>query len=145
MFIKNLKIKSNTQTKTTERKKLRNSIATAFKISEDDLNKLLPNKSALTQLKLITHGKQLVNVYSCDKRPMFFELTENDSGNLSSPVLLPTVYSLWILPDLVPTFTTLPQVLPRLAAGADLMLPGNANDYFYLDNKIKSYFSIRSD
>lgn len=132
MFIKSFKTKSNTQIKSTERKKLRNKIATAFKISEDDLNKLLPNKGALTQVKIITNNEQPVTVYSCDKRPLFFELAGNDDSPLSaSSVLLPTVYALWILPNLIPIFTTHQQVFPRLLSGADLMLPGKPNILVY--------------
>lgn len=122
MFIKPLKTKSNTQVKSTERKKLRFRIETAFKLNEADLNKLLPNKCTINQLKVITYGGELVTVYTCDRRPMFFEL---DGSESHANVLLPTVYSLWLLPDLVPTFTTHAAVLPRLASGADLMLPGN--------------------
>lgn len=122
MFVKPFKTKSNTQIKSTERKKLRSKIETTFKLNEDDLNKLLPGKSTLNQLKLIVHSGQMITVHTCDRRPMFFEFSP--SGDETKNVILPTVYSLWILPDLVPSFTTHPAVLPRLAGGADLMLPG---------------------
>lgn len=123
MFIKSFKIKSNTQIKTTERKKIQGRIGNAFKISDDDLNKLFPNKSTLNQLKLMTNFDDQVTVYTCDRRPMFFEFNMGDL-NSENVVLAPTVYSLWIIPNLVPAFTTHPAVLPRLASGADLMLPG---------------------
>lgn len=122
MFIKPFKSKNNTQIKSTERKKLRTKIESSFKLGEDELNKLLPNKSTLNQLKLIAYSGQLVNVYTCDRRPMFFEFSP--SGDETKTVILPTVYSLWISPDMVPLYTTQPAVLPRLAGGADLMLPG---------------------
>lgn len=123
MFVKPFKTKSNTQIKSTERKKLRSKIEAAFKLNEDDLNKLLPTKSMLNQLKLNVHTGQVVTVYTCDRRPMFFELSP--SGDESKTVILPTVYSMWILPEMVPSFTTHAAVLPRLAGGADLMLPGS--------------------
>lgn len=122
MFVKPFKTKSNTQIKSTERKKLRSKIEAAFKLNEDDLNKLLPSKSTLNFVKLIVHTGQLITVYTCDRRPMFFEFSSD--GDDAKTVLLPTVYSVWILPELVPTYTTHPPVLPRLAGGADLMLPG---------------------
>lgn len=122
MFVKPFKTKSNTQIKSTERKKLRSKIESAFKLSDDDLNKVLPAKSTLNHLKLITHSGQTVMVYTSDRRPMFFEFSP--SGDESKCVILPTVYALWTLPDIVPTFTTHAAVLPRLAGGADLMLPG---------------------
>lgn len=122
MFVKPFKTKSNTQIKSTERKKLRSKIEHTFKLSEDDLNKLLPTKSTLNQLKLILHSGQLITVYTSDRRPMFFEF--GPSGDETKNVVVPTVYSLWILTELVPSFTTHAAVLPRLAGGADLMLPG---------------------
>lgn len=123
MFIKPFKIKSNTQIKSTERKKIRSRIENSFKINDDDLNKLFPNKSILNQLKLITNSDDQITLYSCDRRPMFFEFNLRDlhSENI---ILAPTVYSLWIVPNLITAFTTHPAVLPRLANGADLMLPG---------------------
>ncbi|XP_055314596.1 eukaryotic translation initiation factor 2D [Sitodiplosis mosellana] len=122
MFVKPFKLKNNTQIKSTERKKLRTKIETAFALNEDDLNKLLPSKSTLNQVKLIVNAGQMVTVYTCDRRPMFFEFSP--SGDDTKQVLVPTVYSMWILPELVPSFTTHAAVLPRLAGGADLMLPG---------------------
>lgn len=127
MFVKPFKTKSNTQVKSTERKKLRAKIETAFNLSDDDLNKVLPAKSTLNHLKLTLHSGQTVMVYTCDRRPMFFEFSP--SADESKSVILPTVYSLWILPELVPTFTTHAAVLPRLAGGADLMLPGIINRF----------------
>lgn len=121
MFIKPIKTKSNTQVKSTERKKLRSRIEAAYKLNEADLNKLFPSKCTINQLKVISYGGDIVTVYTCDRRPMFFEL---DGSESLANVLIPTVYSLWILPDVVPLFTTNPAVLPRLASGADLMLPG---------------------
>lgn len=122
MFVKPFKTKSNTQIKSTERKRLRTKIENAFNLNEDDLNKVLSTKSTLNHLKLVLHSGQTAMVYTCDRRPMFFEFSQ--SGDDSKSVILPTIYSIWILPDLVPTFTTHPAVLPRLAGGADLMLPG---------------------
>lgn len=124
MFVKSFKTKSNTQIKSSERKKLRTKIEIAFKLNENDLNQLLPNKSSLNHVKLLVHSGQLVNVYTCDRRPMFFEFSQ--SGDETKTVILPTVYAMWILPELTPSFTTHPAVLPRLAAGADLMLPGSS-------------------
>jgi translation initiation factor 2D len=54
-------------------------------------------------------------VYTVDKRPMIFEIDDR---------FYPTLYSVWLLPNMIPYFTTHAQVLPKLANGADLMLPG---------------------
>lgn len=138
MFVKPFKTKNNTQIKSTERKKLRTKVEAAFGLNEDDLNKLLPSKSTLNQVKLIVYAGQMVTVYTCDRRPMFFEFSP--SGDETKQVFVPTVYSLWILPELVPSFTTHPAVLPRLAGGADLMLPGLLFFFFFGRKRKASFF-----
>lgn len=116
MFIKPFKVKSNIQLKGSDVKKLRTKLSQQFKdLTESDLNQLLPTKSAFQAVKVLTNGEQQVTVYTADKRPMLFELQER---------LYPTVYSLWIVPSFVPLFTTHAQVLPKLANGANLMMPG---------------------
>lgn len=125
MFIKPFRTKNNIQLKSTERKKLRSKIESAFKVSEDELNQLFPAKSPVNHLKIIAYNGEQLNVYTSDKRPLFFELS-SDVPNAKTPIL-PTVYALWILPELVPMFTTHDAVFPRLGNGADLMLPGELN------------------
>ncbi|KAG4069725.1 hypothetical protein HA402_002304 [Bradysia odoriphaga] len=116
MFIKAVKTKSNVQLKSSDRKKLQQKVSTKFNVTQDELNTIFPNKSSISVIKLITHSEDIVNVYAVDKRPMFFETPDQ--------VLLPTVYTLWLVPNMLPAFTTHPAVLPRLSNGADLMLPG---------------------
>lgn len=122
MFIKPFKTKSNTQIKSTERRKIRNKIESSFKVSEDEWNILFSPKAAMSQVKIIASNGRTVTVYTSDKRPIFFEMCDDE--NQLNNVILPTVYALWLLPELVPVFTTHAAVLPRLAGGADLMLPG---------------------
>lgn len=116
MFIKPFRTKSNVQLKGSDRKKLQSKIALKFTVTDDDLNMLFPNKGSVFVLKINTHSDEIITVYAVDKRPLFFETAEN--------ILLPTVYALWLIPNLIPLFTTHPDVLPRLAKGANLMLPG---------------------
>ncbi|KAJ6645425.1 Eukaryotic translation initiation factor 2D [Pseudolycoriella hygida] len=116
MFVKAVKTKSNIQLKSSERKKLQLKVSTKFNVTPDELNTLFPNKSSISFIKLITHNDEIVSVYAVDKRPLFFETPDQN--------FLPTVYTLWLVPSLLPAFTTHPAVLPRLANGADLMLPG---------------------
>lgn len=123
MFLEPFKTKGNTRIKSSERKKLRAKIASAFNLSEDGLNAVLPGKSSLHQLRLILHSKQTAVVYTCDYRPMFFEFCLGRDE--TKCVILPTVYALNISTNLVPTFTTQPDVISRLTSGANLMLPGS--------------------
>lgn len=72
---------------------------------------------AYQSIKIETYSGENVTVLSKDKLPVFFEIADQER-------LLPTVYSLWQAPELVPYFTTFPPVLLKLANGADLMVPG---------------------
>lgn len=119
MFIKPFRTKSNVQLKSSDRKKLQNKISSRFVITDEELNVLFPSKGSVSLLKIITHSEEIITIYAVDKRPLFFETPTNQ--------LLPTVYAMWLVPELVPLFTTHPDVLPRLAKGANLMLPGKVS------------------
>lgn len=127
MFLKNFRTKSNVQLKSSDRKKLQSRIASKFACNEADLHEMFPSKASVSFLKIIAHSGEMCGVYTVDKLPMFFELP--------NAVLLPTVYALWQLPSLVPAFTTHPEVLPRLAKGANLMLPGRLCIFIISNNR----------
>ncbi|KAM7359589.1 eukaryotic translation initiation factor 2D isoform 2-T2 [Cochliomyia hominivorax] len=114
MFLKPYKVKNNTPLKSSEVKKLRQRIQNEYPTSNPDL--LISSKANVSVLKLVTHGNFHTNIYCADKMPMFFE---NECKHL-----VPTLYSLWKVSDLLPYFTTHAGVLPKLCNGADLMLPG---------------------
>uniref|UniRef100_A0A340TBA7 SUI1 domain-containing protein n=1 Tax=Anopheles minimus TaxID=112268 RepID=A0A340TBA7_9DIPT len=120
MFIKPFKIKSNILVTGSEKKRLRQRVMAQFnRVDEESatspLAELFGNRAKVCTVKIITYHEEPVTVYTSDKRPIFFELNGK---------LLPTVYTLWSCPELVPAFTTHATVLPKLANGADLMIPG---------------------
>lgn len=116
MFHKPFRIKTNTQLRGSERKRIGREVMKQFpQLSESDLQVLFPPKEVMSAIKIVTHGGDLVIVYCVQKLPLIFELEEK---------MYPTVCLLWSFPSLLPSFTTWPQVFDRLAAGADLMLPG---------------------
>lgn len=116
MFIKPFKVKSNILVTGSERKRLKQRAQSQFAASETSpMAELFGNKCKVCVVKIVTYGECQVTVYTSDKRPVFFELDGK---------LIPTVYTLWAAPDMVPEFTTHPAVLPKLANGADLMIPG---------------------
>lgn len=116
MFIKAFKVKNNIQVKGSDVKKLKTRLSQQYKsLSESELSVLLPSKSSFQAVKVITHAEDQVTIHTVDKRPMFFELQDR---------LFPTVYSCWLVPSILFHFTTHPPVLPKLANGANLMLPG---------------------
>uniref|UniRef100_A0A4W5N6T2 Eukaryotic translation initiation factor 2D n=1 Tax=Hucho hucho TaxID=62062 RepID=A0A4W5N6T2_9TELE len=97
-------------------RKLKADISTAFpSLSVEELSELVPNKEELNVVKIYAHKGDAVTLYVLHKNPVFFELEK---------CLYPTVYTLWHYPHVLPTFTTWPPVLQKLAGGADLMLPG---------------------
>uniref|UniRef100_A0A8C0VBP0 Eukaryotic translation initiation factor 2D n=1 Tax=Cyanistes caeruleus TaxID=156563 RepID=A0A8C0VBP0_CYACU len=98
------------------RRKLRSDVAAAFPtLSTEQLAELIPNKEELNVIKIHCHKGEAITVYTNHRNPILFE---------AEKVLYPTVYTLWVYPDLLPAFTTWPPVLQKLAGGADLMLPG---------------------
>lgn len=118
MFIKAFKQKSNIQLKGSDKKRLKTQILLKYgsTLTDPELSTVITNKSTICAVKIVTHTEQNVTVYTVDKKPMFFETAEGH--------ILPTVYALWALPNMLPMFTTHADVLPKLANGADLMLPG---------------------
>ncbi|XP_030369901.1 eukaryotic translation initiation factor 2D [Scaptodrosophila lebanonensis] len=121
MFLKAYRQKSSTALKGSESKKLRQRLQQAF--SHIPIEQLIPAKANVTQLKLLTHGGSQTTVFCVDKQPMFFELEEQPESATSGQ-LVPTLYTIWSTPNILPFFTTFEGVLPKLSNGADLMLPG---------------------
>ncbi|KAK8750423.1 hypothetical protein OTU49_014820 [Cherax quadricarinatus] len=118
MFIKPFRIKSQTQLKGSDRKKLRAELSQAYpSLSSEDLAKLIPSKDDVTLVRIYCYKGESVNVYQVQKDPVFFMLEKDKE-------IYPTVYMLWRHPDLLHIFTTHAQVIDVLAGGADLMLPG---------------------
>lgn len=97
------------------RKKWRTQIEEKFpQLTAMDVAELIPNKD-VNVTKIFTHNGDVVHILSVQKNPLLFEV---------EGVFYPTVYMLWRFPDLVPTYTTWSDVVPKLCRGADLMLPG---------------------
>ncbi|XP_075299107.1 eukaryotic translation initiation factor 2D isoform X2 [Opisthocomus hoazin] len=116
MFSRAFRVRSNTAIKGSDRRKLRTDVAAAFpNLSAEQLTEFIPNKEELNVIKIYSHKGEAVTVYMNNRNPILFEIEK---------ALYPTVYTLWVYPDLLPAFSTWPAVLPKLAGGADLMLPG---------------------
>lgn len=123
MFAKPFRVKSSSQMKGSDKKKLKADLKKKFPAFTDDiLGTLLPNKDEVVVTKVYTFNGDSLLVYYRDKNPVFFEL-EKDK------VVFPTVYTLWQYPDLLKCFPTHPPVVKKLANGADLMLPGMVVDH----------------
>lgn len=117
MFLKAIKIKTNAQLKGSDTKRLRVRIQNEYPaLTDQEYLKLFPSKSSVSSVKVICHSGFVSTVFAVDKRPMFFEI---EGGKLA-----PTLYTMWLLPEILPYFTTVTGVLQKLSNGADLMLPG---------------------
>ncbi|XP_074019419.1 eukaryotic translation initiation factor 2D isoform X2 [Numenius arquata] len=116
MFSRAFRVRSNTAIKGSDRRKLRADVAAAFpNLSAEQLTEFIPNKDELNVIKIYSHKGEAITVYMNNRNPILFEIEK---------ALYPTVYTLWVYPDLLPAFATWPPVLQKLAGGADLMLPG---------------------
>ena len=136
IFTKPFRVKTNTQMKGSDKKKLKAALKKSFPaLSDEHLSDLLPMKEEIVVSKIFTFTEESVLLYIHNKNTVFFEMEKEKQ-------FFPSVYTLWKIPDLFPTFTTMPgeflgsaefrwpltiyrsAVMPRLANGADLMLPG---------------------
>ncbi|KAF0294975.1 Eukaryotic translation initiation factor 2D [Amphibalanus amphitrite] len=116
MFLKPFRVKSNSQIKGSDRKKLRSQIAAAFPVlTTEACAELIPTKEEVSVSRLVTHGGDSVVCYLTGRDPVLLDI----GGRL-----MPTVYTLWRHPDLLYAFTTYAPVVQKLRGGADLMLPG---------------------
>ncbi|KAL2996695.1 hypothetical protein AAZX31_09G001800 [Glycine max] len=117
MFKKAVEAKSHQRLSGADRKKLRRSIKDKFpRVSDSDLDALLPPKAEITIAKL----QNRVHVYAVEGGfPMFFDVDGRGSD------IFPTVYALWMVPELLPVFVLKGGEVSRFViGGADLMFPG---------------------
>uniref|UniRef100_A0A8C7D8M4 Uncharacterized protein n=1 Tax=Oncorhynchus kisutch TaxID=8019 RepID=A0A8C7D8M4_ONCKI len=103
----------------SKKRKLKADISTAFpSLSVEELSELVPDKEELNVVKIYAHKGDAVTLYVLHKNPVFFELENVATVNLSIPQVGFKSTS----------FTTWPPVLQKLAGGAGkviyLMLPG---------------------
>lgn len=101
------------------RKNLKASLLKSFPtLTDEDLSVVVPNKEEMSVMKIETHSGLIVTAHLLGKKPIVFHDREQ---------LYPTIFFLWLLPPDKPLFhyfTTWHEVVPKLANGADLMLPG---------------------
>ncbi|KAF8569944.1 hypothetical protein P879_01992 [Paragonimus westermani] len=113
MFLKPITIKSNSRIKASERKQLLEEFQRQYPM-------VLPlpvalASSSVLRLKIATSDSTYVNIFKFDNQPLLIEYQKT---------LIPSLFLLWLLPDLLPHFKTHDDLIPKLASGADLMIPG---------------------
>ncbi|KAK6937952.1 SUI1 domain [Dillenia turbinata] len=117
MFKKVVEAKSQQRLSGADRKKLKRTIKEKFpRASDADIDLILPPKAELT----VTKYQNRAQVYAVEGGfPMFFDVDGRGSE------FFPTVYALWKVPELLPSFVLKGGEVSRyVIGGADLMFPG---------------------
>ncbi|KAG5730257.1 Ligatin [Termitomyces sp. T112] len=110
-------LKTSAPLRGSERRKLKQRVVSAFEISSEDGDLLVPD--GIQSVKFTTHLEEPGVAYLApDGNPLWFTLGKGSED------LIPTVYSLWKRRDLLPVISTPAAVIPILVGGADLMIPG---------------------
>ncbi|OMO51553.1 Translation initiation factor SUI1 [Corchorus capsularis] len=117
MFKKAVEAKSHQRLSGADRKKLRRAIRDRFPTASDaDIDALLPPKADITVSKFQNRAQ----VYAVEAGfPVFFDVDGRGTE------IYPTVFALWKVPELLPSFTLKGGEVSRyVIGGADLMFPG---------------------
>ncbi|KAG6916814.1 hypothetical protein DXG01_005196 [Tephrocybe rancida] len=110
-------LKTSAPLRSSDRRKLKQRVVTAFGISSEDGDLLVPD--GIQTVKFSTHLEEPGVAYLApDGDPLWFTLGKGSDD------LIPTVYTLWKRGDLLPVLSTPEAVIPILVGGADLMIPG---------------------
>lgn len=113
--------KTSAPLRSSERRKLKARTAERFQLTQEIVDTLVP-EGLLAQKFSAYNGEPGVLYISADGDPLWFSLGKGSSSSFDE--LIPTVYTLWKHPTLLPTLTTPAAVIPVLVGGADLMVPG---------------------
>ncbi|KAJ7088555.1 eukaryotic translation initiation factor SUI1 family protein [Mycena crocata] len=118
MFKKPLStLKTSAPLRSSDRRKLRQRVISVYALSPEDGDILVPD--GILSVKFTTHLNEPGIAYlSPDGDPVWFTLGKGSED------LIPTVYTMWKQPRLLPFLTTPAAVIPVLVGGADLMIPG---------------------
>ncbi|KAI0370925.1 eukaryotic translation initiation factor SUI1 family protein [Pilatotrama ljubarskyi] len=119
MFKKPLaELKTSAPLRSSDRRKLKQRVLQSFPaIQPEEGDTLVPD--GLQAQKYSTHLEEPGVVYlSPEGDPLWFTIGKGSDD------LIPTVYTLWKRPDLLPFLSTPAPVVPKLVNGADLMIPG---------------------
>ncbi|KAJ6482936.1 eukaryotic translation initiation factor SUI1 family protein [Mycena vitilis] len=117
MFKKSLNAKTSSPLRSSDRRKLKQRVVASFGISPEDGDLLVPE--GILSVKFHTHLNEPGIAYlSPEGDPLWFTLGKGSDD------LIPTVYTLWKRPKLLPFLSTPAAVIPVLVGGADLMIPG---------------------
>ncbi|KAI0656239.1 eukaryotic translation initiation factor SUI1 family protein [Cubamyces menziesii] len=111
-------LKTSAPLRSSDRRKLKQRVLQAYPILQPEEGDLLVPDGLQSQ-KFNTHLEEPGVAYlSPEGDPLWFTIGKGSED------LIPTVYTLWKRPDLLPFLSTPAPVVPKLINGADLMIPG---------------------
>ncbi|KAJ8502998.1 hypothetical protein ONZ45_g11242 [Pleurotus djamor] len=119
MFKKPLSnLKTSAPLRSSDRRKLKQRVVQSFAVTDEIGDLLVPE--GILSVKFLTHLKEPGTAYLAPNGgdPLWFTIGKD------SEELIPTVYTLWKQPALLPWISTPAAVIPKLIGGADLMIPG---------------------
>ncbi|GBE78753.1 eukaryotic translation initiation factor SUI1 family protein [Sparassis latifolia] len=111
-------LKTSAPLRSSDRRKLKQRVLQSFDhLAPEDGDPLVPE--GLLSQKFSTHLNEPGVAYiSPEGDPLWFTIGKGSDD------LVPTVYTLWKQPALLPILSTPSAVIPKLVGGADLMIPG---------------------
>lgn len=120
MFKKDPQPKASASIKSSERRKLLQSICSTYNLPQEQMSKdtlvaLLPMNTKQATFKSV-QGYSGTIYFDDNETPTWFKSRDSK--------LFPSLYTLWKCPYVLPVVKTHPHVIGILAGGADLMLPG---------------------
>lgn len=132
MFKNKLVVKNKNFLGSKDRKKLISNIKSALNVeNEEELEELL-NKDDTVICKVPNTKNTL---YISKEVPVFFCVNNT---------IVPTIYTLWKLPNLIPCFVIYPPASEYLLRGADLMIPGICTEIQQAEKlKVGSVWGVR--
>ncbi|KAF9132406.1 hypothetical protein BGW39_000194 [Mortierella sp. 14UC] len=150
MFKKPLaSIKSFSPLRSSDKRRLRDEILASFPalrdmepINDTSVNAII-TPDGLQAAKFTSYIEEPGTLYTdADGTPLWFKVSSSKKDSL----IVPSVYTLWKFPDLIPGLTTWNPVVDKLRNGADLMIPGviTANNTFVPEIEEGSLVVIRA-
>lgn len=120
MFKKDPQPKASANIKSSERRKLLQTICNTYrlpqeKLTRDSLLELLPANTKQATFKSV-QGYSGTIYFDDNETPTWFKSRDSQ--------VFPSLYTLWKCPYVLPVIKTHPHVITILSGGADLMLPG---------------------
>ncbi|KAI9429000.1 hypothetical protein H4582DRAFT_2035102 [Lactarius indigo] len=113
--------KTSAPLRSSDRRKFRARTTERFQLAPEIADTLVPD-GLLVQKFSAYNGEPGVLYTSGDGDPLWFSVGKGSGSSFDE--LIPTVYTLWKHPTLLPVLTTPAAVIPVLVGGADLMVPG---------------------